>query len=127
MAIYKNHRLLNHAKALRRDMTKEEKHLWYDFLRTYPKKFYKQRIIGNYIADFYCADAKLVIELDGGQHFTDDGISDDRERDRYMTESGLEVLRFSNLDVDRNFEGVCYTIDRKVRSKTQVEGKSVFQ
>ena len=113
--IPKNDKLLPNARRLRKEMTRHEKHLWYDFLRNYPVKVYKQRIIDNYIADFYCASAKLVIELDGSQHFTDDGIKSDKTRDEFMQSLGLKILRFSNADIDKNFEGVCTVIEHEIR------------
>jgi len=78
--IKKNNKLLKNARILRRNMTQQERHLWYDFLRYYPIKIYKQRIIDNFIADFYCHQARLVIELDGSQHYTPEGQSYDKER-----------------------------------------------
>lgn len=115
--IPKNNKLLETARKLRREMTRHEKHLWYDFLRGYPIKIYKQRIIGNYIADFYCASAKLVIELDGCQHFTKEGIESDQTRDEFMDELGLTVLRFTNRDIDKNFLTVCNQIDSIIKEK----------
>ena len=82
-------------------MTKEERHLWYDFLRTYPVKFYKQRRIGNYIADFYCKEAGLIIELDGGQHYDEAGMKSDQERTAVLESYGLTVIRFTNLDIHK--------------------------
>ena len=81
------------ARTLRKNMTDEEKHLWYDFLRTYPVRFSRQKILGRYIADFYCAKANLVIELDGSQHFEDGGIAYDARRDSYLAEYGLRIIR----------------------------------
>ena len=98
------------AQKLRRDMTKEERHLWYDFLRTLPVTFNRQKVIGPYIADFYCGSAKLVIELDGSQHYEADGVASDETRDGFLTGLGLRVLRYSNADVNRNFNGVCEDI-----------------
>lgn len=115
--IPKNNNLLETARKLRREMTRHERHLWYDFLRTYPIKIYKQRIIGNYIADFYCASAKLVIELDGKQHFTDEGTVSDQTRDEFMNELGLTVLRFTNIDIDKKFRNVCEQIDITIKEK----------
>lgn len=114
----KNNSLLENAKSLRKNMTRQEKHLWYDFLRHYPIKIYKQRIIDNYIADFYCHQARLVIELDGSQHYTPDGKSYDQERTAVLNEYGLLVLRFTNTDVDDHFEGVCYLIDKTIKDRT---------
>ena len=95
-------------------MTREEKHLWYDFLCDYPVRFRRQEIIGNYVADFYCDKAELVVELDGSQHYTDESIQDDAVRTAFFNRIGVEVIRFSNLEINQNFEGVCFTITRKV-------------
>ena len=99
-------------------MTEEEKHLWYDFLRKYPVQFNRQKILGKYIADFYCAKAKLIIELDGSQHYTEKGKESDKERTEYLEKYGVEVLRFTNLDIKTNFEGVCVHIDNVIKRKT---------
>ncbi len=117
MPIKKNNDLLNIAKILRRNMTRQEKHLWYDFLRHYPIKIYKQRIIDDFVADFYCHQARLVIELDGSQHNTPEGVSCDEARTKVLERYGLYVLRFSNADVDKNFAGICYTIDEIIRER----------
>ena len=103
------------AKMLRKNMTREEKHLWFDFLRTYAVRFSRQKVLGKYIADFYCAEAKLVIELDGSQHFTEDGKQYDAERTRFLEVYGLKVVRIPNGEVGRNFRGVCEYIDGLVR------------
>ena len=110
--------LLQNARNLRKNMTKEERHLWFDFLRDYPIRFRRQEIIGNYIADFYCSAAALVVELDGSQHYEDKGKAADLQRTDYLEEIGLTVLRFSNLDVMRNFRGVCERIDLAVKGRT---------
>ena len=112
-----NRKLLNVARILRRNMTRQEKHLWYDFLRYYPVKIYKQRIIDNFIADFYCHSALLIIELDGSQHYTDQGQAYDEARSEILERYGLHVLRFSNKDIDDNFEGVCYMIDKVINER----------
>jgi very-short-patch-repair endonuclease len=91
-------------------MTPQERRLWYDFLRLQEPKFYRQRVIGNFIADFYCFKASLVIELDGGQHYTEQGLAYDAERTAFFESWGLRVLRFPNLDVDNNFGSVCTSI-----------------
>ena len=88
-------------------MTKEERKLWYDFLKSLPVTVRRQMIIGPYIVDFYIASAKLVIELDGSQHYKEEGISTDQERDRFLAAQGIHVLRFSNYDVNQHFDGVC--------------------
>ena len=103
------------AKALRKNMTTEERHLWYDFLKTYPVRFLRQKVLGRYIADFYCAKANIVIELDGSQHYEDEGLVNDEKRTEYLEQYGIKVLRMSNLDVLKNFEGVCMYIDNAVK------------
>ena len=99
-----------YAQKLRRDMTKEERHLWYDFLNRLPARFNRQKVIGPYIVDFYCASSKLVVELDGSQHYEDAGIAADAQRDAFLAEQGLQVLRYTNVDIHRNFNGVCEDI-----------------
>ena len=91
-------------------MTKEERHLWYDFLKGLPVTVRRQKVFGPYIVDFYCAEAKLVIELDGSQHYQPQGQAKDRMRDRYLQSLGLTVLRYSNLEIWNEFEGVCLDI-----------------
>lgn len=115
MTKMENDRILNTARMLRRNLTKQEKHLWYDFLQKYPVKIYKQKIIDNYITDFYCHRAKLVIELDGSQHYTARGKECDEKRTAALEKHGLSVLRFSNKDVDERFEQVCYIIDQRIK------------
>jgi very-short-patch-repair endonuclease len=102
---------------LRSEMTPNERKLWYLFLRKYPVKVYKQRIIGRFIVDFYCASAKLVIELDGSQHYEPQGMAYDSERSAFLTALGLEVLRFSNRDVDMDFRSVCTRIDITIQKR----------
>ena len=116
--IKKNNKLLNVARVLRRNMTRQERHLWYDFLRYYPVKIYKQRIIDNFIADFYCHSARLIIELDGSQHYTEQGKVRDKARTEIFEKYGICVLRFSNRDVDNNFERVCRMIDKVINERT---------
>ncbi len=103
------------AKMLRNNMTKEEKHLWYDFLRTYPIRFSRQKVLGRYIADFYSAEAKLIIELDGSGHLTKEGREYDEERTEFLEEYGLTVIRIPNTAINRNFQSVCDYIDRIVK------------
>ena len=107
--------LLSRARKLRHDMTKEERHLWYDFLRGYSPRFSRQKLIVPYILDFYCSTAALAVELDGGQHYEDAGKAYDERRTAYLQQQGIQVLRFSNLDIIRNFDGVCFEIDAIVR------------
>ena len=110
-----NEQLVPFAKQLRREMTKEERHLWYDFLRTYPVRFSRQKVLGKYIADFYSAEAKLVIELDGSQHYEDGNMEKDTERTTFLEGYGLTVIRIPNNEVSRNFQGVCEYIDAAVK------------
>ena len=110
-----NKNLVSFSRELRKNMTKEERHLWYDFLRAYPIRFIRQKIIGNYILDFYCAKAKIVIELDGSQHFEKTGLEKDRERDEFLKNYDLQVIRIPNNEVNQNFSGVCEYIDIAVK------------
>ena len=95
------------STELRTNATKQENRLWYDFLRKYDIHFYRQRIIGDYIVDFYCPKAKLVIEVDGSQHFEEDAFEYDKVRTEYLEALGLHVQRFANNEVNENFDGVC--------------------
>lgn len=105
-----NSKLTANSRNLRKNMTKEERHLWFDFLKSLPTTVKRQKVIGKYIVDFYIASAKLVIELDGSQHYEDENIKKDMERDNYLENFGLNVLRYSNLDINTNFDGVCCDI-----------------
>ena len=109
-------KLTKRAQELRRNATKQENHLWYDYLRTYPVKFRRQTTIHAFIVDFYCPTTKLVIELDGSQHYSDEGKAYDAERDHIIKQYGCKILRFSNHDIDCCFEGVCDLIDLEVKS-----------
>ncbi len=111
-----NPSLKNVARLLRKRMTRQERHLWYDYLKDYPCRFYRQRILGDHIADFYCSRAGLVVELDGSSHYKPENVIRDGIRTERLGEFGLTVLRISNYDVDTNFEGVCLYIDRTVKS-----------
>ena len=117
MQIPKNNDLLKNARKLRKEMTPQELRLWYRFLRFYPVKIYKQRIIGNYIVDFYCASAKLVIEVDGSQHFDNEQRKYDIERTHFLNSLGLQVIRFSNRDINCNFTEVCEEIERAIKQR----------
>ena len=110
MSLPRNKDLLPYARQLRKEMTKEERHLWYDFLRTCPEKFTRQKIVQQYILDFYCDKAKLAVELDGSQHYEAEGIAYDAVRTAALNRLGIRVLRFSNTDVNTNFRGVCEAI-----------------
>ena len=113
-----NPKLTNLAKKLRREMTKEERHLWYDFLKNLPVTVNRQKVIGNDIVDFYCAQAKLVIELDGSQHYENKGLKTDALRDAYFAEWGIKVLRYSNAEVNQQFDGVCEDILQNMTART---------
>ena len=104
------------SRALRRDMTPQERRLWYCFLRDYPIKIYRQRSIGSFIADFYCSKSCIVIEVDGGQHVAPEGRAKDMTRDSILENYGLKVIRIYNTDIDRNFEGVCAWLDSQLKS-----------
>ena len=119
MTIPKDNSQLENARRLRREMTPHERKLWYLFLRKYPVKIYKQRIIGRFIVDFYCASANVVIEVDGSQHYEVQGLTCDVERSQFLTALGLEVLRFSNREIDRDFRGVCTQIDLIIQKRLQ--------
>ena len=119
MTIPKDNSQLENARRLRREMTPHERKLWYLFLRKYPEKIYKQRIIGRFIVDFYCASAQLVIEVDGSQHYEPQDMAYDEERSAFLSALGLAVLRFSNRDIDRNFRGVCEQIDISIQKRLQ--------
>ena len=103
------------AKNLRNNLTKEERKLWYDFLRNYPVRFQRQKVLGRYIVDFYCAQGKLVIELDGSQHYEPSQQSYDGNRTAFLKEYGLTVIRIPNNEIAKNFMGVCEYIDGAVK------------
>ncbi len=106
-----NTKLTDNAKMLRKNMTKEERHLWYDFLRTYPIRFLRQKVIDNYIVDFYCHEARLIIELDGSQHYEEKGLLKDKIRTEKIENRNLTVIRIPNNEVNKNFRSVCEYID----------------
>ena len=115
MGLPKNKKLLENARRLRREMTPQERKLWYLFLRTYHVKFYKQRIVGPYIVDFICISAGLVIEVDGSQHYDESGQMHDAQRTQYLERQGLTVLRYSNADINSRFEQVCASIHQALQ------------
>ena len=98
-------------------MTKEERHLWYDFLRSYPVRFLRQKVIDNYIVDFYCHKAMLIIELDGSQHYEENGLLKDRIRTEKIENRNLTVIRIPNNEINKNFSGVCEHINQCVKEK----------
>ena len=112
------------AKANRKNMTQEEKHLWYDFLRSCPIPFTRQRRIENYIVDFYCHQARLVIEIDGSQHYTEAGQSYDQNRTALLEQLGILVIRYTNFQVMDHFDVVVQEIARIIYERT---GKNVFE
>jgi very-short-patch-repair endonuclease len=105
------------SQTLRRRMTPEEKHLWYDFLQYLPLTIHRQKVIGHYIADFYIPEAKIVIELDGSQHFEPKHAEKDRERDAYMESFGILVLRYTNYYVNRDFSAVCEDVHNHIEDR----------
>ena len=117
MLLPKNKRLKPNAQNLRKEMAKEERHLWYDFLKPYPVQFNRQKVIGNYIVDFYCDKARLVVELDGSQHYEEESQQYDAKRTESLSCHGVSVLRFTNLDVQKRFAGVCEQIDMVVKER----------
>ena len=110
-----NKQLVPLAKQLRREMTKEERHLWYDFLRTYPVRFSRQKVLRKYIADFYSAEAKLVIELAGSQRYEDRNMEKDAQRTAFLEGYGLTVIGIPNNEISGNFRGVCEYINAAVK------------
>lgn len=117
MSLEYNKNLIPRAKEMRRPMTRHERRLWYDYLSTYPLRFQRQKVIGQYIADFYCHAARLVVELDGAQHYEAHAKAYDAERTAFLSAAGLFVLRFPNAAVERDFAGVCMAIDRETRAR----------
>ena len=113
----RNHELVANARNLRREMTKEERHLWYDYLRRHPVKFRRQAVFGKFIVDFYCAKAKLVVELDGSQHYEPENRRADQLRTEYLEKFGVMVLRIANSEISGNFRGVCEYIDHLIRER----------
>ena len=110
-----NSDLVPFARELRKNMTKEERHLWYDFLRGYPVRFTRQKVLGKYIADFYCSQAKLVIELVGSQHYEESELLKDAQRTAFLENYDIKVLRIPNNEINRNFRAVCEYIDMRVK------------
>ena len=109
-----NKMLTENAKILRNNMTKEEKHLWYDYLKKCPVKFSRQKVLGRYIADFYSAKAKLVIQLDGAQHFEKENRIYDEKRTEFLEQYGLKIIRIPNGEINTNFEGICRYLDEQI-------------
>lgn len=120
----KNHSLTGISKVLRRNMTEEEKRLWYDCLKNMPQTVNRQKVIGKYIVDFYCASADLVIELDGNQHATDEGLARDKARDEFLNSLGLYVLRIGNYEVNTNFNGVCEGVEAIINERVALKNRN---
>ncbi len=117
MDYHHNKKLSPYAKNLRKNMTKEERHLWYDFLRNYPVRFLRQKVIDEYIVDFYCSAAQLVVELDGSQHYEAESVEYDSKRTEHLEKLGLQVIRIPNNKIFENFEAVCSYIDMVVNER----------
>ena len=109
-----NSKLTPVARELRKNMTPAERHLWYDYLRKYPIRFLRQKVIDYYIADFYCHKAKLVIEVDGAGHFEENAVEYDKRRTEHLNMKGIKVIRFTNFEVMNGFDWVCNYIDKEV-------------
>ena len=116
-----NHNLKENSRKLRKDMTEQERRLWHCFLKKYHIKFVRQRPIGSYIADFYCSKARLIIEIDGSQHYTDEGKEYDENRTYVINQFNVRVIRFSNHDINTNFQSVCMEIDKIVSEILNIE------
>ena len=112
-----NSNLTANARMLRKNMTKEERHLWYDFLKQYPVRFIRQKVIDNFIVDFYCHDARLIVELDGSQHYDPAEQKKDIRRTQMLEARNLKVIRVPNNEVTNNFRGVCEYIDLCVQQR----------
>ena len=124
MSLHYEKKNITYARQLRTNATPQEKHLWYDFLSRYPIRFQRQKAIDNFIADFYCHKAGLVIEIDGRQHGTDEGEERDAFRTEILEGYELRVIRFTNYQVDKYFEGVCKYIDETVKALIEEEGSA---
>ena len=111
---FSNTKLTSNARQLRKNMTRQERKLWYEFLRMLPCQFRRQKVIEKYIVDFYCAEKKIAIEIDGSQHYEEKNVIKDAERTEFLNAKGITVLRYTNLDIDKNFDGVCEDIYKRV-------------
>ena len=117
MSLPYNKNLIPLAKKLRRDATPQERRLWNDFLKDYPVRFQRQKVIGDYIVDFFCHSARLVIELDGDQHGEPENSRRDAMRTADLGKLDLKVLRFTNQEIEKSLEAVCSSINRAVRER----------
>lgn len=117
MSLPYKRQLIPRAKELRKNSTREENHLRYDFLRHYPVRFQRQKTIGGFIVDFYCHAAKLIIEIDGSQHYTEQGLAYDKERSALLQQYGIKIIRFSNRDINYQFRYVCDVIHQEIENR----------
>ncbi len=122
-----NSALVSNAKELRKNMTNEEKHLWYDFLKELPVNVNRQKIIGNYIVDFYIPKAQIVIEVDGSQHYEESAKAKDDARDECLSNMGILVLRYTNQQINSNFKGVCIDVQKHIDERAQVYTSSTVK
>ena len=122
MSLDYNKKNISLAKTLRKKTTPQENHLWYDFLSDYKVRFQRQKAIDNFIADFYCHKAKLIIEIDGSQHYTEAGRQNDEFRTEILEGYDLKVIRFTNRQINTNFQGVCAYIDAVVKASLREGG-----
>ena len=116
---FSNQRLTKSSQTLRHNMTKEEKHLWYDSLKDLPVTVKRQKVFERYIADFYIPKAKLIIELDGSQHYTKEGEKSNNERDRFFEKNGIIVLRYTNLQIQTQFRNICEDIWSQIDARAE--------
>lgn len=119
-----NRKLTHNARELRKNMTPEERKLWYDFLKDSQENFNRQKVIGRYIVDFYCGSVKLAIELDGSQHYEISGEEYDTRRKQYLDEQGITTVRYLNDDIHHNFENVCLDILRNIRELKEIRERT---
>ena len=122
MSLDYNENNITLAKNLRKNATSQENHLWYDFLSKYKIRFQRQKAIDHFIADFYCHKAKLIIEIDGAQHYTEEGLQKDNFRTEILEGYDLKVIRFTNHQIHKNFRGVCESIDEVVKASLREGG-----
>ena len=119
MSLKYNKKNITLAKNLRKNATPQENRLWYDFLAKHEVRFQRQNAIDNFIADFYCHKAKLIIEIDGSGHFTQEGVQKDELRTSVLEGYDLQVIRITNRQINTNFHGVCEYIDEVVKKAMQ--------
>ena len=122
-----NNALVLNAKELRKNMTKEERHLWYDFLKNLPVNVNRQKIIGNYIVDFYIPKAQIVIEIDGSQHYEEHAKAKDEARDTCLSKTGILILRYTNQEINSKFKSICIDIQKHIDERTQVYTSSTVK